>query len=214
MLCNRLRKRTANRTIFAVLLASAAPAALSQPTTEAASSLGVEAAIYRAALAYVFRNAPQTERHVVVVAKQSLGIAAEYESKSLPPSLREDFAWRIPEASKEAVADLVRKQDGGNPIALSNGSLSRNISLLVLPFAELAPLATRDRNAWETFSSKHTGARMIFEVSAIGFDHQAGQALVYVGRRCDGLCGSGELLLLHQRSRVWSVISAALVWIS
>ncbi len=51
-------------------------------------------------------------------------------------------------------------------------------------------------------------------LSRIGFDKNASQALVYVGNICGGLCGDGRVFFLVSEGGSWKVKLSAVTWVS
>jgi hypothetical protein len=51
-------------------------------------------------------------------------------------------------------------------------------------------------------------------LSRVGFNGEKNQAVVYVGIRCRGLCGSGEYLLLEKEEGAWEIRERRRVWAS
>lgn len=50
--------------------------------------------------------------------------------------------------------------------------------------------------------------------SRIGYNRRRTQAMVYVGYRCDGMCGDGQIVLLERRGGRWTITQTQRLWIS
>jgi len=69
-------------------------------------------------------------------------------------------------------------------------------------------------DGWKRFYEKYAGSFGTVSVSAIGFNRERNQALVYVVRACGSLCASGQYVLLVKTDGKWKVDKEALMWIS
>jgi hypothetical protein len=72
----------------------------------------------------------------------------------------------------------------------------------------------RSADPWQRFSESYGGARWLITFSRVGMAPRSDEALVAASRTCAGLCGSGHLLLLKRRSRVWNVAVMGQLWVS
>jgi hypothetical protein len=68
--------------------------------------------------------------------------------------------------------------------------------------------------AWEGFYKKYPKSSGFWNFSPVGYDSNGGEALVYVGHHCGGLCGTGHLVLLAKENGHWIVKNRIMLWIS
>jgi hypothetical protein len=69
-------------------------------------------------------------------------------------------------------------------------------------------------DGWSHFYSLYPEAGGIVDLSRVGFDAALGQALVYGGVECGGLCGEGNVYLVSKANGAWVVAQQAPLWIS
>src|SRR6266404_8445193 len=67
---------------------------------------------------------------------------------------------------------------------------------------------------WTRFSAKYPNSSGLIFLSKVGFNTDHTQAMLYAGRQCGGLCGSGSYLLLHKRNGKWVVEQDMGLWVS
>ncbi len=81
---------------------------------------------------------------------------------------------------------------------------------------ELATLFREDEfdRAWTRFYAKYPKSSGLVFLSKIGFNTDYTQAMIYAGRQCGGLCGSGSYLVLNKKNGVWIVESRMGLWVS
>jgi hypothetical protein len=65
-------------------------------------------------------------------------------------------------------------------------------------------------SGWENLYKRYPEATGIIRVSAIGFNPERTQALVYVERGCGATCGQGGYVLLSKEGKVWKVQKEAM----
>lgn len=69
-------------------------------------------------------------------------------------------------------------------------------------------------DGWKRFYDKYQGSFGEVSVSALGFNRERNQALVYVGHACGSLCASGQYVLLVKTEGAWKIDKDLLMWIS
>jgi hypothetical protein len=67
---------------------------------------------------------------------------------------------------------------------------------------------------WEEFYKKYPKSSGYWNFSPVGYDSKEGEALIYVGHYCGGLCGTGHLVLLAKENGRWAVKNRVMLWIS
>jgi hypothetical protein len=68
--------------------------------------------------------------------------------------------------------------------------------------------------AWTRFYAKYPNSSGLIFLSKVGFNSDRTQAMLYAGRQCGGLCGSGSYLLLNKRNGKWFVEEDMGLWVS
>ena len=87
---------------------------------------------------------------------------------------------------------------------------------LPVPITVILPNSSNQmtKNPWRDFYRKYPGSWGWTELSRIGFDRKANQAVVLVGATCGGLCGGGNLFLLTKSQGEWKVVGEYPCWVS
>jgi len=67
---------------------------------------------------------------------------------------------------------------------------------------------------WTRFYKKYPDSTGLIFFSKVGFSSDHNQAMLYAGRQCGGLCGSGSYLLLNKRNGKWVVEKDMGLWVS
>jgi hypothetical protein len=67
---------------------------------------------------------------------------------------------------------------------------------------------------WSTFFERYPDSGGYVTFSRVGFNGGGTQALVYVARRCGGLCGRGGYVFLEKKGGVWQTQRTLHPWIS
>lgn len=65
---------------------------------------------------------------------------------------------------------------------------------------------------WKKFYKKYSGAHGIFEFSKVIYEGD--YALFYVGRHCNGLCGSGDLVIMKKSNDKWDIVTYLNIWMA
>ena len=65
-----------------------------------------------------------------------------------------------------------------------------------------------------SYSGSHPYAHVVATFSRVGFSDDGSLALVYMGLRCGGRCGAGDLILLRRMPEGWTRVRAVSLWIS
>jgi hypothetical protein len=67
---------------------------------------------------------------------------------------------------------------------------------------------------WDNFYERYPNTSGFVEVTLPVLTKDRQRALFYIEHHCDGLCGSGTLLLLERSNSEWRVIKKEMLWIS
>ena len=112
-------------------------------------------------------------------------------------------------------ADFMRKNAVRVP--LHADSLGLNVAVTVVAPESVSALALRDRNDieghWDAIFAAFPGARSLVHVSRVGFSGDSSRALLYLGRTCGDLCGTGwKLQFARDSGALWRIVAAQPVW--
>ncbi len=67
---------------------------------------------------------------------------------------------------------------------------------------------------WNDFYKKYPGTSGFARITNPVLTKDRSQALIYISQHCDGLCGTGTVLLLVRLGSSWRIIKEEMVWIS
>lgn len=103
------------------------------------------------------------------------------------------------------------KKRNANPIQIDVTRFS-----LPVPISAYTPdpSVRQTKDPWGDFYRKYPGSWGWTELSLVGFDRKAHQAVVYVGGYCGELCGGGYVFLLTKSQGEWKVIGESQCWVS
>ena len=130
---------------------------------------------------------------LVVINQETLG-------RPLDPGLlkNEKLKERLAPLVQETVDDYIAKNREVHQL-----SRDLNIKLPYIFFRKEDEEIFKEPDGWDIFAQKYPGAFGYIAFSAVGFNSEMDQALVYVSRYCGRLCGSGQLVVLTKHDGVW-----------
>ncbi len=67
---------------------------------------------------------------------------------------------------------------------------------------------------WQRLRERYPSVGSVIVVSLPGFNQAVDRAVLYVGRSCGPMCGTGKILYLSKGQGEWKVVSEAVVWLS
>jgi hypothetical protein len=176
-------------------------------TPPACTSTVDDAAIYSIALRQTVLKNRDDSTQVVLYSQTSAG---------LPPGLASS-SYTSP-AEREALdsaTEPATKKDFD-----AKATLQCDLGTGIEPVGNVTLITARERNRffnpggtfWKGFNQKYPHAAGFTLLSAIGFNEQHRQALVYVGDSCNVLCGAGYLVLLEKKHDKWAAVKTAVIW--
>src|SRR5205085_11380065 len=82
--------------------------------------------------------------------------------------------------------------------------------------AEMKALAGQRESwwMWTGFDDKYPHAAGLYGLSAVGFNRERTQALVYFWNACGGTCGDGSYVLLEKCDGTWRIVKRMGLWVS
>jgi hypothetical protein len=102
-----------------------------------------------------------------------------------------------------------------SPIDLVNDTVLMQIRLRTDSLQRAQPAYPRYADGyWRTYYAAYPRSYGATRLSAIGYDQSVENALVYVEHGCGGLCGSGNIVLLHREQGRWRVVKIEMTWVS
>lgn len=152
-------------------------------------------------------------RHVSIVRNLYMG--------GEPRSLAEDIQSDIPPFSfnrmKEKPDSATRKLLVGFPDSLYAGKLKRagfNTGLTIHMIGKVPVRRKHIQQDWDTFYKKYPASGGVYGFSGIYYSADRKTAIVYQWKRCQGLCGSGDIIVLEKKENSWRIKYSLNLWMS
>jgi hypothetical protein len=183
------------------------------PPTDAATS--DEYAIYSAVLNESFADGKI--HHIVI---------GDHTMMAFPPIMMGmsgfgDTLKKIREtAAKDTLADYDRKNKTAIPL---QNRFSTRVPVVLISESERdeifeikgqADKKTANPAGMKELQRRYPNSQGFMNLSRIGLDKNAIQALIYAGNICGGLCGSGQVFFLRKEGGAWKVKLSATTWVS
>jgi hypothetical protein len=80
--------------------------------------------------------------------------------------------------------------------------------------AQLEPIFCKHCGFWPAFYKQFPGSQGLLEFSGVGFSTDGTQAFFYFSNRCEGLCGTGDFVIMEKRGGHWVIQQDIGMWVS
>jgi len=166
-----------------------------------------DAAIYSIALRQTVLKGRDESTEVVLYSQTSAG---------LPPGLASSsYTSPVERQGLDSATEPATKKDFD-----ARATLQCDLATGIEPVGRVTLVTAREKNRifnpggtfWKGFNQKYPHVAGFTLLSAIGFNEQHNQALLYVGNSCNVLCGSGYLVLLEKKHDKWAAAKTAVIW--
>lgn len=118
-------------------------------------------------------------------------------------------------ADGRVLAEVVADFTAINAATRSLRSLATDTTLLLVPDSVITAMRNADlRTFWNQYHARFPDRPNIIRWTRPGFSADRNMALIEAGSSCGGLCGSGELMLVHKVDGVWKVKAVLSAWVS
>ena len=108
-------------------------------------------------------------------------------------------------------ADFMTKN--ASRVALFPDSLALGVPITVVARDSIRALASDHDDGWAAIFAAFPGARGLVQLSRVGFSRDSTRALLYLGRTCGDLCGTGwKLQFRREPDDAWTIVAADAVW--
>jgi hypothetical protein len=98
--------------------------------------------------------------------------------------------------------------------ALLHRSLHPAIDYELVTSAQLEPIFCKHCGFWPAFYKQFPGSQGLLEFSGVGFSSDGTQAFFYFSNRCEGLCGTGDYVIMEKRDGRWVIQKDIGMWVS
>ena len=133
--------------------------------------------------------------------------------KSIQERRKETGIWSTAALAKmsPAVFEDFKARNNDNS-SIHNAAILLSVKNVTV---DQATLSTQNKSEyWDSFYRRFPDSPGLIHVSRVGFDREAKQALVYIGRTCGFLCGDGYLVLLVSEHGKWTIEGKYMCWVS
>jgi hypothetical protein len=147
----------------------------------------------------------------VTIIDQTFGYPSAAEKDRF--SRIEDYVReRMPELSQATFTDYLSKKLKSRPL---ENRFDLKIKAVLISQKEVESVFKEHSiDGWRVIFERYPNSQGLITLSAVGFNPDMTQALVHVGIGCGGLCGEGNLFLLHKENGVWKVQKKIMTWVS
>ena len=98
--------------------------------------------------------------------------------------------------------------------ALLRRSLHPAIDYELVSSAQLEPIFCKHCGFWPAFYKQFPGSQGLLTFSRVGFSADGTQAFFYYSNRCEGLCGTGEYVIMERHDGRWAIQQEIGMWVS
>jgi hypothetical protein len=98
--------------------------------------------------------------------------------------------------------------------ALLRRSLHPTIDYELASSAQLEPVFCKHCGFWPAFYKQFPGSQGLLKFSGVGFSADGTQAFFYFSNRCEGLCGTGDYVIMEKRDGRWVIRKDIGMWVS
>ncbi len=164
--------------------------------------------------AYLNTLDPEQPAAKILVIEQTTATADEAFVATDPQ--RERLVKDLPQATGKVIDDFLRVSATPSELRVPGQLVRRNVRLQMVRKKDMDRLFDLGKPslAWARFYELYPDAAGLVQISRVGIDESAAQALFYMSIRQGGLRGSGHFVLLHRPFGIWRVLATAKAWIS
>jgi hypothetical protein len=119
----------------------------------------------------------------------------------------------IPDAQTETLRNYLEQNQTSQKFAMRS---KLSIKYVLVGDKGLEDLFQKDKfdRGWAAFYARYPHSSGLIFLSKVGFNANFTQAMLYAGRQCGGLCGSGSYLLLGKHDGKWVMERTIGLWVS
>jgi hypothetical protein len=93
-------------------------------------------------------------------------------------------------------------------------SFRPSIDYELVTSAQLEPIFCKHCGFWPAYYKQYPGSQGLLEFSGVGFSADGTQAFFYFSNRCEGLCGTGDYVVMEKREGRWVIQQDIEMWVS
>jgi hypothetical protein len=115
-------------------------------------------------------------------------------------------------ALQQATLDAFRKVNAQQESL--RRSLHPSIDYELVTSAQLEPIFCHHCGFWPAYYKQFPGSQGLLTFSGVGFSADGTQAFFYFSNRCEGLCGTGDYVIMEKRDGRWALQKEINMWVS
>jgi len=115
-------------------------------------------------------------------------------------------------ALQQAALDAFRKVNTQQ--AFLRRSLHPSIDYQLVTSAQLEPIFCKHCAFWPEYYKQFPGSQGLLTFSGVGFSADGTQAFFYFSNRCEGLCGTGDFVIMEKHDGRWAIQKEINMWVS
>ncbi len=182
--------------MLALLGCQLAATATPPPTPTPTPDLTAESyLVYNAAIQTLF---PEKPEQLVIDALTATDFSGTPEGRGLP-------------VDKALIAEYQARN--AQPVRLETDRFNAGTTVTLLEADEKEAIF-QDDQGWDRFYERFPGSQGIMTLSAVAFNAELTQALVYLGNQSYWLAGAGYYIVLAKENGLWVVKEQQMAWIS
>ena len=93
-------------------------------------------------------------------------------------------------------------------------SLRPSIDYELVSSAQLEPIFCYHCGFWPAYYKQFPGSQGLLTFSGVGFSADGTQAFFYFSNRCEGLCGTGDYVIMEKHDGRWVIQKEINMWVS
>jgi hypothetical protein len=113
---------------------------------------------------------------------------------------------------QQSALDAYRKANAQT--AFLRRSLHPSIDYQLVSSAQLEPIFCYHCGFWPAYYKQFPGSQGLLTFSRVGFSADGTQAFFYYSNSCEGLCGTGEFVLMERHDGLWAIQQEIGMWVS
>jgi len=113
---------------------------------------------------------------------------------------------------QQSTLDAYRKANG-QPAFLRR-SLRPLTDYQLVSSTQLEPIFCYHCGFWPAFYKQFPGSQGVLTFSRVGFSADGTQAFFYYSNRCEGLCGTGDFVIMEKHNGQWAIQQEINMWVS
>ncbi len=132
--------------------------------------------------------------------------------RSIPWEKTAESLRKRESALQQSALDAFRKVNAQQ--AFLRRSLHPSIDYELVTSAQLEPIFCHHCGFWPAYYKQFPGSQGLLTFSGVGFSADGTQAFFYFSNRCEGLCGTGDYVIMEKRAGRWVIQKEINMWVS